>query len=74
MVLNINFNSVAFVKLDNPIQSRWQADFLQVFPPNYDKLPCEHESDKDVFIKHYSDEPITFEEFKRKKYHEQSHK
>ena len=72
MNLNINFSNVSFVKLEQPIQSKWQADYLQVFPPNYDKLPFEHKSDKEIFSKYYSGKPITFEEFRKKKYYEQS--
>lgn len=65
----LNFSSDQFVRLGGPIQSKWQANFLQVFPQNYKKLPAEHESDKECFEKHYDgEEKLTFEEFKKKHY------
>jgi len=58
------------VKLDDPISSRFQANFLQVFPSNYDDLPAEHKMDQECFEKYYKgEEEITFKEF-RKKYYE----
>lgn len=66
---DIKFPTAQFVRLDAPIQSKWQANFLQVFPSNYNKLPAEHESDKDFFESHYEGkEKLTFEEFKKKYY------
>jgi len=65
----LGFDSVSFVKLDAPIKSRWQADFLQVFPPTYHELPFEHETDKVCFERYFrGKEKITFEEFKKKHY------
>jgi hypothetical protein len=68
-LVDFNLTTAQFVKLDGPIESKWQANFLQVFPPNYEKLPAEHETDEAFFDRHYKgEEKLTFEEFKRKYY------
>lgn len=68
---NIRHSSSGFIKLSHEIKSKWQADFLQVFPMNYDKLPYEHSTDKDVFEEFYSADDLTFEEFRIKYYEQQ---
>ena len=46
------------------IRSKWQANFMQLFPIKYDLLPAKHEYDKDFFEKYWSgDNYTTYEQF-----------
>ena len=49
------------------IRSKWQANFLQIFPLDFPSLPETHRSDSRVFYRHYrGSEKLTFNQFVRK--------
>ena len=58
---------VSWVEAD--VKSQWQANFMQIFPLNYNKLPKIHESDKEVFDKEWrGDSYTTYEQFMQEYY------
>lgn len=64
---NLQFFSVSLVDVD--IKSQWQAYFHGAYPLKMDELPKRHESDKEVFKKHWKgNEDISYEKFMEKYY------
>ena len=46
------------------IKSQWQANFMQIFPVNYDNLPSTLSSDKQFFKEYWEgDNYTTYEQF-----------
>ncbi len=61
----LNMISVSFVNTKDAIRSKWQANFLQIFPIEYNASPKEHYTDKHMFDRYYcGKKDYTFEEFK----------
>jgi len=51
------------------IKSKWQANFMQIFPLEYNKLPKIHELDKKCFDNNWKgDDYTTYEQFMKEYY------
>ena len=63
----MSFVEASLVQAD--IKSQWQANFLQVFPTLYDRLPKRHPSDQECFKEFWEGDPsIDYEQFMKMNY------